>query len=148
MRVTIQRKIILETLRRLHSHPTAEELYQLVKPALPRISLATVYRNLDLLADEGLIRKFIVQGSSQKRFDGNPHPHSHGQCLKCGKIVDIMMDYDFDPASFIKENHGFEIQDYNLEFKGICAECKTSQAEMKTKQREEKGNGGKESKRN
>lgn len=150
MRVTIQRKTILETLRRLHSHPTAEELYQLVKPALPRVSLATVYRNLELLASEGLIRKLTIQGSSQKRFDGNPYPHSHAQCLKCGKIEDIIMNPEFDPTSFIKESYGFEIQDYNIEFKGLCAECKAYQGETKSKPKQREGirNGAKKSKRN
>jgi len=150
MRMTIQRKIILETMRHLKSHPTADELYALIKPRLPRISLATVYRNLETLAVEGIIRKFSLQGSTQKRFDGNPHPHCHAQCIRCGKIEDIMVDPGLDPKAYVKEAWGFDIQDWTIEFKGICAECKAlpEESQQRLKQKEEKKNGRKKSKRN
>ncbi|MCX7823201.1 MAG: transcriptional repressor [Syntrophobacterales bacterium] len=143
MRVTIQRKTILETLRRLKSHPTAEELYSIIKPSLPRISLATVYRNLELLAEEGLIRKIFVQGSSQKRFDGNPHPHCHIQCINCGKVDDITINPILNPIKFIMETKGFEVTNYHIEFSGLCADCKKQPS-----QKEETKNGRKKCKGN
>lgn len=150
MRVTMQRKTILETLRSLKSHPTADELYAIIKPRLPRISLATVYRNLELLASEGLIRKILVQGSSQKRFDGNPHPHCHIQCVNCGKVEDIMIDPSIDPISLITERKGFDVRGYHIEFSGICEDCRTSTQSTRaklTKKKEVNKNGGKKSKR-
>lgn len=149
MRVTIQRKTILETLRRLKSHPTADELYAMIKPDLPRISLATVYRNLELLAAEGLIKKIFVQGSTQKRFDGNPYPHSHIQCVNCGRVEDIMIDPSLNPIDFIKERKGFDVHGYHIEFIGLCEDCKILGSIPKTRSalKEVKENGRKKSKR-
>ncbi|MBN1837461.1 MAG: transcriptional repressor [Spirochaetales bacterium] len=88
MRRTEQRTVILEELRRAPNHPAADEVYLKVKERLPHISLSTVYRNLELLAAEGLIRK-IEHGGGQKRFDPVPEPHSHFHCTVCGKLEDL-----------------------------------------------------------
>ena len=75
-RMARQRAVILEELRKLKSHPTADELYSIVRERLPRISLGTVYRNLDFLADSGEIRRLEAAGST-KRFDGDISNHQH-----------------------------------------------------------------------
>ncbi|MEJ5300237.1 MAG: transcriptional repressor [Thermodesulforhabdaceae bacterium] len=150
MRMTIQRKIILDTIRHLKTHPTADELYTMIKPRLPRISLATVYRNLEMLASEGFIQKLTLHGSTQKRFDGNPHFHAHAQCIRCGKIEDIMMDPRLDPKAYVKEAWGFDIQEWTIEFRGLCSECKASQEERQERpsQKEDGKHGREKSKRN
>ena len=71
-----QREVILDELQKLYSHPTAATLYEAVRKRLPRISLGTVYRNLDLMAKKGLIKK-LEFGGSEARFDGNPDQHFH-----------------------------------------------------------------------
>ena len=73
MRKTKQREVIVEELTRLRTHPSADELYAIVKKRLPRISLGTVYRNLDLLSREGVVHRLEV-GGSQMRFDGDRVP--------------------------------------------------------------------------
>ena len=78
-RVTRQRRVILEELRKLTSHPTAPALYEVVRRRLPRISLGTVYRNLELLARAGFIQRLDLQGA-EARFDGNPEHHYHVRC--------------------------------------------------------------------
>lgn len=88
-RMTRQRAVILEELRKTKSHPTADELYSIVRERLPRISLGTVYRNLDFLADSGEIRRLEAAGST-KRFDGDISWHQHVRCLRCGRIGDVM----------------------------------------------------------
>ena len=90
MRLTNQRQVILEELRNVKTHPTASELYDMVRQRLPRIGLGTVYRNLELLADCGIINK-LETGGEQKRFDGNPGPHYHIRCTTCGRVDDIDM---------------------------------------------------------
>jgi len=83
LRMTHQRKVILEEMKKLEGHPTADEVYVRVRERLPRISLGTVYRNLDVLAASGLIRK-IEPDFPQMRFDRNTHEHYHVTCMQCG----------------------------------------------------------------
>ena len=87
-RITRQRRIIIEELRSLPGHPTASELYEAVRRRLPNISLATVYRNLELMTVKGLIQRIVVD-SRLKRFDANPEVHYHARCIRCGAIRDI-----------------------------------------------------------
>ena len=88
MRKTEQRTVILEELGHASDHPAADEVYLRVRDRLPHISLSTVYRNLELLASEGLIRK-IEYGGGQKRFDPVADSHSHFHCRGCGGLEDV-----------------------------------------------------------
>ena len=123
-RVTRQRMVILEELRKVNTHPTADEVYNLVRPRLPRISLGTVYRNLDILADEGEVVKLEAAGFS-KRFDGATAPHRHVRCTRCGRIADIMKPVALPtiPTDLLPN---FRITAMRLEFDGICAACSAS----------------------
>ncbi len=133
MRMTSQRKAILETMSHLRTHPTADELYAILKPKMPKISLATVYRNLEVLASQGFVKKLSLGGSAQKRFDGNPEPHWHVHCVKCGRIGDVEVKKDFNPIQDITMASGFDVQNFQIEFWGICPDCKEeSQPEAKT----------------
>lgn len=122
MRMTHQREIILEELKRLKTHPTADELYEIVKKRLPRISLATVYRNLDVLAELGIIQRIEVSGR-QKRFDGNPEAHHHIRCLVCGRVADAELSQEPEVNFESVKASGFKIIGFNLEFQGVCPEC-------------------------
>ena len=88
---TCQRRVIMEELRKLKCHPTADELYCIVKQRLPKISLATVYRNLGLLADAGEIKRIELAGR-QSRYDGDTSIHYHLRCRKCGAVEDLHID--------------------------------------------------------
>ena len=85
IRLTPQRQVILEELAKVKTHPTANEVYDMVRKRLPRIGLGTVYRNLELMADNGMILKLEV-GGSQKRFDATTNLHYHIRCT-CWRIV-------------------------------------------------------------
>ena len=121
-RHTRQRAVILEELRNVTSHPTAAELYDMARTRLPKISLGTVYTNLELLARTGIIRKLEVSGSAA-RFDGNTKRHCHVHCVRCGRVDDA---HDV-PADIMKTDDerigGYEILDSYLGFIGICPEC-------------------------
>jgi Fur family ferric uptake transcriptional regulator len=116
-----QRTIILEELRKVATHPTADEVYLMARRRLPRISLGTVYRNLDLLAEQGEIRKIEAAGSS-KRFDGNIHPHQHARCQKCGRVADIKLHVPLPDTRHI-DLPNFTITAVRLEFDGLCNVC-------------------------
>ncbi|MEG2172654.1 MAG: transcriptional repressor [Desulfovibrionaceae bacterium] len=120
-RMTRQRAVILEELRKVKSHPTADEVYGIVRERLPRISLGTVYRNLDFLADSGQILKLEAAGST-KRFDGEIAWHQHVRCIYCGRIGDVMLPR---PAPTIDDISvpGFTITGARVEYDGICDAC-------------------------
>lgn len=120
-RLTKQRKVILEELSKVTSHPTADELYQIVRQRMPNISLGTVYRNLDFLADQGQIAKIEYSGA-QMRFDAFLEFHQHVRCIKCGAIGDVFNGTQ--PPDVAKVDvPGFTITEARVEFDGICDKC-------------------------
>lgn len=122
MRLTPQRQIILEELSKVKTHPTANEVYDMVRKRLPRIGLGTVYRNLDLMAENGLILKLEV-GGTQKRFDATTDLHYHIRCTKCGRVDDVDMDVlpQIDQAAVNATD--YQILGHHIEFTGICESC-------------------------
>ncbi len=122
VRMTKQRQIILEELRKVTSHPTADDLYQMVRDKMPKISLGTVYRNLEILSGSGVIQKLDI-GGTQKRFDGNTSNHPHIRCVTCGRVADIDVHSDFDFIGVAEKATDFEVLRYRLEYNGICSEC-------------------------
>jgi Fur family ferric uptake transcriptional regulator len=124
-RMTRQRKIILEELRKLKTHPTADELYDAVRERLPRISLGTVYRNLDVLQENGEVLKLESAGS-QKRFDGDIRPHYHVRCVRCGRVGDVENEVaDLDVSGV--NAPGFTITGGTVEFYGVCDICRNQE---------------------
>lgn len=124
-RLSKQRKVILEELRKVKTHPTADEVYDMVRKTIPRISLGTVYRNLEFLCSKGLVLKLGAPGE-QKRFDGTPEPHPHIRCTICTRVVDVECDVPV-PEIPQEEAHGFKILNTNVEFVGICPACQEAQ---------------------
>ncbi len=122
IRMTPQRTTILEVVRQTHGHPTADEVYERVRRVLPRVSLGTVYRNLEILAQEGMIQK-IESGASQKRYDGNPSAHHHLRCLRCGRLEDAPLQRPLNAMEALAETQGYEVFGFLLEFVGICPAC-------------------------
>ena len=122
-RMTPQRKVILEELRKVNTHPSADELYVMVRRRLPRISLGTVYRNLEILTKNGQIQKLEL-GSSLKRFDGNAENHYHIRCIRCDRVVDAPVEFDPTLDRELKNRSDFDIIGYRLEFIGICPACR------------------------
>lgn len=122
MRMTRQRQVILETLRMVDTHPSADEVYRMVRRRLPRISLGTVYRNLEILSEAGDILK-LEWGSQLKRFDGNTRPHYHIRCLRCGRLVDAPLEPAPDIEEQLRPMTDFRISGHSIEFTGLCPDC-------------------------
>ncbi len=123
LRLTRQRQIILEELASVKNHPTANEIYDMVRKKLPRIGLGTVYRNLELMAANGIILK-LETGGTQKRFDAITTPHHHIKCTDCGKIDDIDVPIQTDINRQAAKFSDYTILGYHLEFSGLCSSCK------------------------
>ena len=123
MNYSKQREIILRILKENPIHPTADTLYDLVRDELPNVSLATVYRNLNQLAEIGMIRK-ICALDDKVHFDHNLESHYHFICIKCKKVYDVPYDVAPDLAKALREHTGLEALAADVLFKGICNHCK------------------------
>lgn len=121
-RMTQQRKTILEVLKKTKTHPSADEIYEMVKRKLPRISLGTVYRNLEVLAELGFIQVLELSGSL-KRFDWDPNKHYHIRCIRCDRVENAPIAPMHRLENKIYKSTVFEIIGHNLEFTGLCPQC-------------------------
>lgn len=122
LRMTRQRKVILEELCKVDTHPSADEVYAMVRKRLPRISLGTVYRNLEILSENGEIQKLEL-GCTLKRFDGTTENHYHLRCIRCGRVVDAPAEIDVKIDHDLKDAADFRIIGHKLEFIGVCPRC-------------------------
>lgn len=112
-------------LRLLHStemHPSADWVYQRLREEFPDVSLATVYRNLNQLVDEGLIRRVgVIKG--QERYETMLEPHSHFICHRCGALLDLPDCTCGVETSALSEQYGFLAQSYEFNIHGLCRDC-------------------------
>ena len=120
VRVTKQKKLVLDIIEKSHKHPTAEEVFFEARQQMPNIALGTVYRNLNSLVDEGFVRRITLSGTPD-RFDRKKCDHDHLVCQKCGKLKDVFLS---GIADEIKINSGNEIISYELNAYYICDSCK------------------------
>lgn len=119
-RITSQRKIILDYLKSVKTHPSTEEVYLAVKKKLPQISLGTVYRNLKNLKEKGKIQEVFSEIS---HYDGDISPHAHFVCQECNRIFDI---FDVCKKCNIlksKKTKVGKIKRYQINFYGLCKKC-------------------------
>jgi len=124
-RNTQQRKVILDILRSTDIHPTADWIYERARQVIPNISLGTVYRNLKILKDEGLIIE--LNDGKQSRFDGRVDQHFHFKCVSCNSIYDIdnIQIVNVEHADLKKE--GYQVHSFDVIFSGICPKCNGNQ---------------------
>jgi Fur family transcriptional regulator, ferric uptake regulator len=121
-RNTIQKKLVLKTVRELKRHLTADEVYENIRKEYPSIGKGTVYRNLGILAEEGAVRRVEVPDGPD-RFDFTLKKHYHVRCVVCGEVSDVDMDEVPDLRGKIRSTNGMKFLDYDIFFKGICPAC-------------------------
>lgn len=123
-----KREAILAYLRSTDAHPTAECVYRQLKPSFPDLSLGTVYRNLSLFKQEGVIGSACIE-DGMERFDRNTAPHAHFVCNRCHRVMDLN---DFDPtAEFLQKAAAqlhAQVDTCHLLLRGLCPACCTSAA--------------------
>ena len=122
-RYSRQRERLLVILRSTSSHPTAAWLYDRLKPEFPHLSPGTVYRNLTILIEQGLVRK-IDAGSTFDRFEAKTDPHYHLICRKCGTITDFEKRFFTEIDEEIRSSTDFAIDGHRIDFFGTCADCR------------------------
>ena len=128
-----QRELMIQNLTSRADHPTAEELYAELKEQMPEIGMATIYRNLNDLCEEGLVHKLKAKVGPD-RFDGIAEPHIHFECVDCGKIENAMPYHNEfesleDEMKLIEKKVKGKIEKVNLSFEGTCNQCKGKKKE-------------------
>lgn len=123
MRLTPQRKAVLDVLCAARDHPTAADLFQRVRQVHPGIGAATVYRTLALLVTAGLARELSLGDGGSARYDGNVARHDHLVCDRCGRAVDIDRPVPAALVSSVAARSGFLVTGYDLRFRGLCPQC-------------------------
>lgn len=120
-RFSRQRELILQAVMNTNQHPTAETVYNWLKPENPALSLGTVYRNLNQLVAEGSVMRLPYP---VERFDANTKPHAHFMCRVCGNVSDLMdISYDFELDERAQLSSGHIINQHELFFDGTCINC-------------------------
>ncbi len=126
MKYSRQRELIHHTVLQNAIHPTADMVYTMVRAKEPNISLGTVYRNLNLLSDQGLLKKISVPNASD-HFDGRVDDHNHILCEKCGQVFDIDLGDMSILDEKINKESDFIITGYEVLLTGICPECQAKE---------------------
>ena len=121
-RNTIQKDLVRNAVCEMKRHITANEVYEFVKESCPTIGKGTVYRNLDILVEEGNLRKVEVS-DGPNRFDLTLKNHYHVRCVNYGEISDVDMDEILGLLEKIHDTHGTDFLGYDILFKGICPKC-------------------------
>lgn len=119
----------MEILCSTRSHPTADWIYNAAKKAFPKLSLGTVYRNLRILKEQGKIQE-LPFGDTYDHFDGDPLPHPHFVCKKCGSVHDLHLGQPGSLMKIAEDESGFKIDSYSITFYGSCLECKTGDTKL------------------
>jgi Fe2+ or Zn2+ uptake regulation protein len=120
--MTRQREVVLDELSRTREHPKADEIYQMVRRKLPHISFGTVYRNLRLLTELGLVRE-LSYGKNFSRYEAFFDNHQHFTCKTCGRVMDIDEPQIVESNNVMIKGTKMDIDEYRLEFYGTCNDC-------------------------
>lgn len=127
MKWNTQRRLILEIVRSSTDHPSADAVFMQARSRMPHLSLGTVYRNLKLLAQEGLIQEVhFDQGAA--RYDGNDQTHAHFICEACGQVEDLPLPIGPQIVKKLEEQRRIRVTRQRLDFYGLCAACQKSQS--------------------
>ena len=129
--MTRQRRVILEEIKKSGGHPTADEVYEAVRKRLPRISMSTIYRDLETLCDYGEIQVLEV-GCSKKHFDAETGDHYHARCIRCGRVTNLpVQPFSYLEKAF-RDLSDYQVMGHRLELIGLCPQCSKQQREERT----------------
>ena len=120
-RNTVQKQIILDSIKNTKTHPTALDLYNMLLKKDSTIGKSTIYRNLNQMVDNGDI-KVITTHNGSKRYDGTMEDHDHFICSKCGKVLDLGIDTS-NNTNIIEKKYKFKVINKNTIYEGICENC-------------------------
>ncbi|MDD4085004.1 MAG: transcriptional repressor [Acholeplasmataceae bacterium] len=123
-RNTIQKQLVIDAVRALNNHPTVAEIYACIVEKYPGISKATVYRNVGLLVENGVLVRLAASGEAD-RFDCILDAHYHFRCKVCGTIADMPMPYQPQLDETAANAYGYNVDSHDIVFSGLCPACRT-----------------------
>ena len=123
--LTRQRQVVLDVVRSGDEHPTAAQVFEAARKALPGISFATVYNSLRYLKQAGLVREVASFGSSPSRYDSETNRHDHAVCSDCGKLVDFDLPGTVELIRPAARASRFKAESVHLTLIGVCPECRS-----------------------
>lgn len=137
MRYSHQRERIYRSVAESDQHPTANMVYDALKAEMPKLSLGTVYRNLNQLADAGRLKKIpLADGSC--RFDKTTTAHSHIVCEECGRVADVALP-SFQPlAESVEQQTAYLLRSYDVVLRGVCKECSQNHVKRLSQKEDDK----------
>lgn len=127
VRITPQRHAILEYLINSLSHPTADDIYKSLEEKFPNMSVATVYNNLRVFREVGLVKE-LTYGDASSRFDFTTTEHYHVICERCNKIVDFHYPGLDEVEHLASHVTGFQVSHHRMEIYGVCPDCAAKDA--------------------
>lgn len=129
-RNTVQKELVLSAVRALHSHVTAEDVYNFIIKDHPSVGRGTVYRNLNILSEEGSVKKVEIP-EGPDRYDFTVKDHYHVRCIKCGCVEDADLSEMPDLLKKVNNSHGFELLGFDILFTGVCEKCRQGAGEKR-----------------
>lgn len=132
-KVTPQRLAVYEAINHNTTHPNAETIYAKLQPKYPSMSLATVYKTMEIFAKIGIV-KILQCGEDAHRYDYNTTQHAHIRCVKCNRVIDVDIDENV-LAQQAATQSGFAIEGVSLSFLGLCPECETAMGKEQAAQK-------------
>lgn len=124
LKVTQQRLAVYSMLANTEAHPTPEEVFAAIRPELPLVSLATIYKILDQFHRAGFVRKVSTEGQAA-RYDAKTEPHHHLVCTDCGAIHDVQLETEPDLSKGLPSGAEFQVARYDVIFHGLCGACRS-----------------------
>lgn len=122
-RNTIQRQLIVNAIGHLKKHPTVDEVYSYIAVNYPGISKGTIYRNINMLVEEGELMR-LTSPAGADRFDSGVKRHYHIYCRECGELIDAPLPYDAQLDEAINKLGDFDVDSHDIIFYGVCPTCK------------------------
>jgi Fur family peroxide stress response transcriptional regulator len=135
-RITNQRAAIIKMLVESQDHPSVEEIYEHIRVAFPMTSLATVYKTVNVMKDEGEILELAFGGEGNRYDAVNPHAHPHLICVRCRQIIDPQIEWFNDLPEELTQRYGYQIVNQRVDFFGICPQCQQQERAGKVVQGE------------
>ena len=124
--LTRQRRLVLDLVRTKDEHPTATEVFEQARQAMPGISFATVYNSLRYLKEAGMIREIASFGKSPSRYDSETYRHDHAVCSECGRLVDFDLPGTVELMRSAARASRFKAESVHLTLVGLCPKCRQS----------------------
>jgi Fur family transcriptional regulator, peroxide stress response regulator len=128
MRITPQRLAVCRMLSTTDEHPTAQEIYEILRPHFPSLSLATIYNTLEVLTEVGAVNALGSVGDDSVHFDADTSPHVNLACLACHRVIDYLSEHIHQVEGEVQSGSGYRVLGARVLYYGICPECQKNEA--------------------